>query len=103
VSTEPAAAHYVYATRPANDGNNRCSNRSPWLVARDKNKLEWAARFRDDLRAHIDIEQAACDWLVELNAAKTTIAAKKMLRDRAKKIRALRPKLTPAQIDQANL
>ena len=73
-----------------------------WLSQRDAKKVSLlerrVERYRTEIRSRQALEDVACRWLVEVNAATTELAAKRQLRDRTERDRGLRPSIGPAEI-----
>ena len=57
-------------------------------------------RYKAEIHARQDEEEAAILWLVALGQADTSFSAKLMLRNRAEKIRGLRPSIGPAEVQE---
>lgn len=71
------------------------SQRDSKTVARLERKV---AKYAAEIRARQAEEDIACQWLVELNAARSIPAAKLKLRDRTEAERGQRPSFSPAEV-----
>ena len=72
------------------------------LVQRDAKKMaaleRRVQRYQHEIRARQAEEDVAAEWLSELGAGNSVLAAKRMLRDRTEERRGLRPGIGPSGV-----
>lgn len=95
MQTEIITALIIVVGTLAGTGMGIWSQRETKRLAAMERRIE---RYKQEIRARQAGEDIACQWLVELNAAKTVRAALLALRQRTEDERGLRPTLSPNSV-----
>ena len=97
MQTEIATALIALIGTLAGTGLGIWSQRETKRLAALERRID---RYKQEIRARQAEEDIACQWLVELDAAKTVRAALLALRQRTEDERGLRPNLAPNSVSE---